>query len=173
MNTLSAKYFRCPKRNVHFLIKNRGTFLVDNGGLLRTRVPRKDNIKFIASYLYSNPCSKSATIRKALLQWRGIRVSDKTRGQYTSYFYDFHHGKWYYKKLWEKIKPQKPMAYGTRLNLTLEGMKYVDFELAEKLKVFDFTIDRVKFFITDRDDIEKLEGHKYKSIIPEKFKTEP
>ena len=159
------KQFICQKRNKTINTNIRGTFLVDNSGNLRTKIPRKDNLKFISTYLYNNPCAKSSDVRRALLQWRGIRVNDESRGQYASYFYDRYCGVWYYNKLWQKIKPLKGLQ-GIRLNLTLEGMTYVDFQLSEKLKSFDFKKNRVMLFIESLEDIEKLEGFKYLNIIP-------
>ena len=157
--------FECPKRGWWIDSSRRGTFLVDNTGRLKTTIPRGDNIRFIASYLYNNPCSKSADIRKALMLWRGVMVTDKSRGYYSSYFYDKYLGKWYYDKLFTKIRPFEGMR-GIRLNLTIEGMQHVDLDLCDKLKNIDGELrPRTLLFIQEPDDIDKMEGYLYDEII--------
>ena len=81
----------------------RGKYLVDNSGILRERMPRGENIRFIANYVFANPCVGANECRRALLQWRGFKQCDDSRGQYASYFYDRYHYKWYHSKVWSEI----------------------------------------------------------------------
>ena len=64
----------------------RGKYLVCNYGHLYERIPRGENIEFIANYIFANPGCIPNECRKALLQWRGFKQCDESRGQYASYF---------------------------------------------------------------------------------------
>ena len=112
----------------------RGKYLIDNSGILRERMPRGENIRFIANYIFANPCVGANECRRALLQWRGFRQCDDSRGQYASYFYDYYAKKWYHNKRWKHIKDDKGKH---RMILTPEGLTLVDDELQENLKKWD------------------------------------
>ena len=145
----------------------RGTFLVDNSGKLQLRIPRGENIVFIASYIYSNPCCKVGDCRRALLQWRGIKVCDQSRGQYNSYFYDYWSYKWYHHKNWSKIKDSSGKQ---RLQLTSNGMGLVDLDLADKIqKATSQNEDRVRFIVPSNQK-EFFVGQKYENMFPNKAK---
>ena len=109
----------------------RGTFVVDNDRKLVERIKRGDNIKWIIAFLYSNPCARAHECKRALLAWRGYEVSDRSRGQYASYFYDRYSQRWYYDKIW-KVECM-PGDKKKRMVLTAHGMGLVDLSLSEKI----------------------------------------
>ena len=94
---------------------------------------RGENYIWIANYLFLNPCITAANCRKALLLWRGYEVSDRSRGQYASYFYDRWSYKWYYKKYWSFIKQEKNKL----MQLTSMGMSLIDKQLQDRMKSWD------------------------------------
>ena len=89
----------------------RGKYLDDNSGILRERMPRGENFRFIANYVFANPCVGANECRRALLQWRGFKQCDDSRGQYASYFYDRYHYKWYHSKIWNFMKDENNFLY--------------------------------------------------------------
>jgi len=141
----------------------RGTFLVDNKGRLQTRMPRGENIKFIINYIFANPCIGANPCRKALLQWRGIKDTDASRGQYASYFYDFYANNWYHKKRWNFIKDSKG---NKRMILTDYALRLVDEEFQKRLKDWD-NIPRSQIDMSHAapEEIEKLKGYEYLEIV--------
>jgi len=145
----------------------RGTYLVDNDEKLQTRIQRGQNKKFIISYLYANPCVVANRCRKDLLRWRGYVVSDSSRGQYASYFYDEYYHKWYHKKFWNSTVDE---SGNRRLNLTVEGMANVDLELAERIKAWqsESLQERTRILISDHETIDHLVGLPYKNIVSKK-----
>lgn len=150
-----------------FNTKIRGTYLVDNDEKLQTRIQRGENKKFIISYLYANPCVVANRCRKDLLRWRGYALSDASRGQYSSYFYDHYHHKWYHKKFWHSTVDE----FGNRrLNLTVEGMANVDLDLAERIKTWqsESSEERTRILISDHETIDRLAGLPYRNIVSKK-----
>ena len=109
----------------------RGEYLVDNFGTLRKRMPRGENIRFIANYVFANPCTGANECRRALLQWRGFKQCDESRGQYASYFYDRYHYKWYHSKIWDLIKDKGDKK---RMVLNVGGMQLIDSDFQQRLK---------------------------------------
>ena len=135
----------------------RGKYLIDNSGILRERMPRGENIRFIANYIFANPCVGANECRRALLQWRGFKQCDDSRGQYASYFYDYYAKKWYHNKRWTHIKDDKGKH---RMILTSEGLSLVDDELQKSLKEWDGS----------SRDIVDLEGVPYDELFSKKSK---
>ena len=126
--------------------KLRGTFVVDNDRKFIHRIKRGDNVKWIIAFLYNNPCIGAHECKKALMAWRGYEISDKSRGQYASYFYDYYSQRWYYSKLWKVA--YMPGDKKKRMVLTAHGMGLVDLSLSEKIAKWNrqpsvrITVDR-------------------------------
>jgi len=113
----------------------RGSFVIDNDRNFVLRISRGDNIKWIASYLYAHPGAGANQCRRDLLAWRGYELSDKSRGQYASYFYDFYQTRWYHSKLWKC--DYFDGAKKKKLILTSEGFGLVDLDLAKRIAKWD------------------------------------
>jgi len=135
----------------------RGKYLVDNSGILRERMPRGENIRFIANYVFANPCVGANECRRALLQWRGFRQCDDSRGQYASYFYDHYHYKWYHSKVWNFMKDERGKR---RMVINPGGLALIDDELQQRLKKWDM----------NPRQIINLEGASYDKLFSKKSK---
>ena len=120
----------------------RGEYLVDNHGYLQKRMPRRENIKFIANYIFANPCCGANECRKAMLQWRGFKLCDESRGQYASYFYDRYHFQWYHSKIYSFIHGDDRKK---RMVLATQGLSLIDRSFQERLKNWDKS-PRVELF---------------------------
>ena len=104
----------------------RGTFVIDNEENFRYKMKRGENISWIINYLFLNSCAPVVEVKSMLLLWRGYELSDRSRGQYSSYFYDRWSYKWYFKKYWTFIWNSDSKK---RMQLTPLGMTMVDYEL--------------------------------------------
>ena len=146
----------------------RGTFLIDNSGRFKESMPRKENLKFIASYLHAFPCAKVSDCKKALVLWRGYVGGDESRGIYASYFYDRYANKWWYNNRWKILKDKETGK--KRMMLTADGLLLVDTKLSNELKTW-VPKQRVQIVIKDDnpDEVEKMAGYKYTSLFPEKL----
>ena len=140
--------------------ETRGTFLVDNKGLLCQKMKRRENIKWIANYLFVNPCAKVSQCRKDLLLWRGIDVNDSSRGTYCFYFYDKWSYDWYFKKYWEYINGKVK-----RMHLTTEGLSLYDRDLSERIIAWNKE-PRIKFIVDDSSR-GKFQGKSYQKVFSE------
>ena len=135
----------------------RGKYLVDNSGILRERMPRGENIRFIVNYIFANPCVGANECRRALLQWRGFKQCDDSRGQYASYFYDRYANKWWHHKRWGFIQDDKGKS---RMILNPQGLLLVDETLQKSLREWD----------QSPREIVDLEGIKYDELFSKKSK---
>lgn len=142
----------------------RGTFVVNNKEALVIRMKRGENYKWIANYLFANPCITAGSCRRALLLWRGYNINDRSRGQYASYFYDRWSYQWYYEKYWSFFNKGNNKI----MQLTPLGMSLFDEELQFRIKNWNRTprgLDKVVIdnqvitsFLENRS-LEELEYH--------------
>lgn len=144
----------------------RGTYLIDNQETFHSRMPRKENIKFIANYVFANPGCGANECRRALLRWRGFKECDKSRGQYASYFYDFYHYKWYHHKLYSVVKGHDNKK---RMVITTQAMSLIDRGFQDKLKKWDKK-PRVRIVLPRglQSGDQDITGLNYYSLFPKK-----
>jgi len=117
---------------MHRTVLNDGSLLSKN----RMNVPRGENLTFICSYIFANPGCKVSTVKRALIEARGFEYSDKLRGKYASYFYDFYSRKWYYEKLWSQVWIAGDIGSKRSVKhcfLRTDGLARVDLNLAKRL----------------------------------------
>jgi|TARA_R110001592_G_scaffold188358_2_gene433469 hypothetical protein len=145
----------------------RGTFVIDNEENFRYKMKRGENISWIINYLFLNSCAPVVEVKSMLLLWRGYELSDRSRGQYSSYFYDRWSYKWYFKKYWTFIWNSDSKK---RMQLTPLGMTMVDYELQNKIKNWD-KLEREKINFRKKC-ADNLEGKSYYSKFQVLFKEE-
>lgn len=114
----------------------RSDYLYDNSEQLKMVMPRGENIVFIANYIFANPCVIANKCRRALLQWRGFKQCDESRGQYASYFYDYYATKYQHSKRWGFIRDRRG---NKRMVLKTAGLLLIDDDLQKRLKQWDQT----------------------------------